>query len=364
MKRVCIIDGFAGCALNSYDSTLFEEFFKKNEWEIVDNYKKANLILLNTCAFVKNVEDKVINKIIEIKNNIKKNQELIVCGCFPRINEIKLKKYFNGIYFGAKENYKLNKLIKSKIKIEDIRISGISRRYSHGIPSNMFYVKIAEGCLGNCSFCAIKNAKGNLKSKLVSEVLGDFKRGLKSGYKEFVLLGDDIGCYGVDIKTNISSLLKKILKIEGDYRLYLHFFEPFWFNKYFDELKDILSSSKITLLNLPIQSANNRILRLMNRNYDINKLIKNVKIIKQNNKDLIIQTHLIAGFPSESIDEFEESLKKAEVFDIVKIFFYSARENTKAYPMGEIDLKTKNEMIELIKKRNEKEIGKFIVIQK
>ena len=362
MKKASIIDSFCGCMLNSFDSQLFAKFFELNDYKIEDDYEKADVILLNTCAFVKDVEDKVIKKIDEINKNKKNNQKIIVTGCFPKINENKLKQIFKGDYFGPREKEKINRILNAKKGIEKIKINKIEERYCNGAPSDRFYIKISDGCLGNCSFCSIKKAKGMLKSKAEEDILKEFSKGLKLGFKEFVLLGDDIGCYGKDTKTDISSLLKDIISIKGYYKIYLHFFEPNWFVEQFSSLLNIFKTEKIVLLNLPIQSGNDKILSLMKRPYKIKNVMEKVKILKKECPELILQTHILFGFPGETREEFNDSLKAAKEFDIARFFCYSERPGINALGLKErVPKEEKIKRAEMIKEAVEKQGKNYII---
>jgi MiaB/RimO family radical SAM methylthiotransferase len=328
MKKVCIIDSFCGCMLNAFDSQQFAQFFKENNYELEKDEKQADIILLNTCAFVKEVEDRVVEKINQLNKTKKPNQKVIITGCFPKINKEKLDQIFQGDSFGPREKEKINNIINAKVKINNININQVDDVFCKGAPSTRFYIKIADGCLGNCSFCSIKNARGSLQSRPKEIILKEFKKGLEKGFKEFVLLGDDLGCYGKDIQTSIPSLLKDLTKEGGEYKLFIHFFEPEYLLEYFDELIEILKTKKIALINLPIQSGNNDILKLMNRPYKIENILEKVKIIQNKFPEINLQTHILFAHPGETKETLNQSLKAAEVFDIAKFFCYSDRPGT------------------------------------
>jgi len=328
MKKVCIIDSFCGCMLNAFDSQHFAEFFKLNNYQIEKNEKKADIILLNTCAFVKEIEDRVVKKINQLNKTKKPSQKIIITGCFPKINKEKLNQIFKGDSFGPREKEKLNNIINAKVKINNIDINKVDDIYCKGAPSDRFYLKISDGCLGNCSFCSIRNARGRLKSRKENQILEEFKKGLKNNCKEFVLLGDDIGCYGKDINTNITNLLKKLTNIKGDYKIYLHFFEPEWLIEQFNGLTEIFKKNKIALINIPIQSGNDHILKLMNRPYKIEDIIKKINQLKKIAPEIILQTHILFAHPGETKETLNQSLKAAETFDTTKFFCYSDRPGT------------------------------------
>ena len=362
MPTACIIDGFSGCMLNSWDSQLFHKFFAMNNWKVVSDWKDADLVLLNTCAFVKSVEDKVAQRIIEIKAGLRPDQRMVVAGCFPKINDERLREIFEGVSFGPRENTQLNKIIDAQVKIEDVRINRLEEQYLNGAPSSRFYIKIEDGCLGNCSFCAIKAAKGNLKSIEPERILEQFRKGREVGYKEFVLLGDDIGCYGRDIRTNLVELLKRIVQQDGEFYLFLHFVQPNWFLDMIDGFRDVFATGKVTVLNIPIQSGNDRVLRLMRRPYSMKEVLPVMQKIKAEFPSVLLQTHVIVGFPGETYAEFLDSLEAAKYFDVVKFFGFSERPGRKSVLSSEAKLH-RQAAFGLIEGQIEEGKGTYLIVQ-
>jgi len=362
--KACIIDSFCGCMLNSFDSQLFAKFFEANGYSIIDDSSDADVVLVNTCAFVKNVEDKVVDKIKELVAERKEGQRIIVTGCFPKINEGRLKEIFSGDYFGPREKEKINDILDAKVGIDEISINKVGKEYCNGAPSDRCYIKIADGCLGGCSFCSIKKAKGGLKSREVRVVVKEFKKGLSEGFKEFVLLGDDIGCYGKDIGSDISVLLRELVGFDCDYKIYLHFFEPKWFVEQFEGLLNVFKTGKIGFLNIPIQSGSDRILGLMNRQYKIDEVIDKVKILHREVPEVVIQTHILFGFPGETAEEFELSLAKAKEFDFAKFFCYSERPGTAALRLeGDVSEEEKKRRGEIVDKNAKEEGHNWVLTQ-
>lgn len=198
-----------------------------------------------------------------------------------------------------------------------------------------YFLVVGEGCMGNCSFCAIKKAKGNLVSKPLEEVLKDFREGLAAGHKRFIITGDDTGAYGKDLGTDFPTLIDKLLKVEGDYILNIYHLEPNWLFKYIDHLKGTLNSSKIDAIFAPIQSGSNRILKAMRRPYKVEDYIHCIKQLRQEAPNLKIWNQFIIGFPGETEEDFEASMKVLDEvsFNLVQAFAYSDRPGTKASKM-------------------------------
>ena len=373
MNKVFIYSN--GCIENQVDDSLFREFFRKNNWQIEDNNSKADLILVNTCGNGPPADDDSIEKIIQFQKGKKPGSDLIVCGCLPKMNEKRLREVFKGTTFGPRSLNKLDELINAKIKITEVSgnildrksfnpyskflektlvrtteyITWLDKHFKVNIKlyfrrlvafwydTTMFYIDVATGCLGNCSYCAIKHAKGRVKSKPISKIIGEFRCGLKQGYKEFVLSGDDVGSYGRDIGTNSIRLLEEFLKEEGDYKIHIRYIEPERLIEMFPDLKEVFKTRKILSFCSSVQSGNNRILKLMNKKYTIEEWKKCIRELNKEFPSLLIRTQIIVGFPSETEEEFNDTLKLVEElkFDTVAVFEYFNLPNTEASNMDD-----------------------------
>jgi len=171
------------------------------------------------------------------------------------------------------------------------------------------------------------------------QIIENFKFGLKNNYTNFALTGADIGAYGVDIGTSLSNLLKKLFAIEGEYKLNLIDLNARWLVKYCDNLVAILkkNAKKLSRIMIPIQSGSNRILRLMNRRYNIDDVKKCILALQKNVPSLNIETHILVGFPGETEEDFQMSLNllKDIQFSKVEIYRYEDRPRTAASKMAD-----------------------------
>ncbi len=366
MKKVYIRSN--GCIDNLLDGKSFRHYFQENGWEIVQDPAQADLIIANTCAFDKQHEDISITDIEELKRY--KNAQLVVTGCLPKINSERMKEVFDGIAFGPKERDKIKEIVgtdkdiawKDQHIIDDQDISQLPhRKIVHQVTKlkkiagkytnlnilpnfeigdltgdqNTYFLVLGEGCLGNCSYCAIKRAKGKLTSKPIEDVLADFKQGLAAGHKRFILTADDTGAYGQDLGTDLPTLLKKLLAVDGDYKINIYHLEPNWLIEYFAFFKKVFKSSKIDVIFSPIQSGSNRILKAMRRPYTVEDYVRCIKELRREMPALKIWNQFIVGFPGETEEDFEESLKVLDEvsFNIVQAFAYSDRPGTTASNM-------------------------------
>ncbi|MFH0906007.1 MAG: tRNA (N(6)-L-threonylcarbamoyladenosine(37)-C(2))-methylthiotransferase [archaeon] len=309
----------------------------------ISKIKNCSLIFINTCGVKEQTETKIIRflrKIISEKIDCKK---IIIYGCLVDINKEKLKEEFPNIkLFSIKDKEQLQNLFKLKIS----KSKKIKQKLT--VP-----IIIANGCLGNCSYCAVKFARGKLKSKSISEIKNEILVALEKGAKEILLTAQDTVCYGFDINTNIIKLLKEILKIKKDFKIRLGMANPKYLYKFKTDLIKIYKNKKMyKLIHMPIQSGSNRILKLMNRAYDA-KLINNLALYFRNNiKDITIATDVIIGFPTETQEEFLDTCKIIEKnkFDIVNISRFGKRKNTEASKYKDFEGRIKKQRSRIITK--------------
>ncbi len=355
-----------GCNRRLLDIAKLKEYFIANNYKLVNSPKKADLILLGTCAFKKKEEDSSISRVEALK---KYNHKLFIYGCLPDIAPKRFKEYSHiknlspknveniDHYFDdmkvkymdvVDSNFASNKEDKSlriilrkalnNIFSKDIFkwliISGVVFLKSVFNGKKYYYLYVCRGCQGKCSYCAIKYAIGPVKSKPIKEIIDEYHRGINKGHNDFNILGDDIGCYGLDNNSTFTNLLLSLLKenIDNQQKIYFHIKElhPKWLIRYKKELLSIIESRSIKSVLCPIQSGSNRILKLMQREHASEEILDIFNSIRAINPEIELSTQIIAGFPSEADEEFEKTLLfiKEIHFDYVVVFPYHDKENT------------------------------------
>jgi tRNA A37 methylthiotransferase MiaB len=166
------------------------------------------------------------------------------------------------------------------------------------------------------------------------QIVEKLKAGLKKNYKKFALIAGDIGCYGLDINKDLTSLLTKLFQVDGKYKILLLDLNPRWLVKYYLELLQILKSNfgKVARIIIPIQSGSNRILKLMNRHYQLEEVETCILNLKKNIPEIILDTHIMVGFPGETDEDFNKTLNliRKIKFSKVEVYPYQDRPNTKA----------------------------------
>ena len=192
------------------------------------------------------------------------------------------------------------------------------------------------GCLGNCSYCAIKFSKGKLKSRPFADILQEARQGVNAGYKWLSLIADDNGVYGRDIGTNLAALLKEVSEIEGDFNILIDSLSPNHLIETFDDLMAVFQKGKIRRICLTVQHVSPRILSSMNRYYDVYVLKQRLATLTTALPDLILDSHFIVGYPNETEEEFDQLISFARwLFELspkntFKQFAFSANPGTAA----------------------------------
>lgn len=200
----------------------------------------------------------------------------------------------------------------------------------------MYRIRISWGCNCSCAYCGIRNAIGKHISKPIDQCLRKFKKGLAKGEKHFMLNRDDIGSYGVDIKFSFSDLMDKMTSVPGDYKISITNLNPQWIVKNIDKLEDIFKRGKIVRIGAPMHSSSSRILKLMNRFHNVEKITNALLRLKKSYPKLSIHTHIMLGFPTETEEDFQKTLSfiKNSNISAGQFFPFSLKSDTEAENIG------------------------------
>ena len=329
-----------GCKVNIYESEYVTNLMQENGYKMLDfnDQEAANVYIINTCT-VTNEADKKDRKLIHTTRRIHKDSILIVMGCFSQLNPNDIDA---DIVIGNKYKSKVIELIeefkntnKKIIKVDDIRKTDFEDMYiNRFLTHTRAFVKIQDGCNAFCAYCAIPYSRGGIRSKEFQKVIDEVTHLVNNGYKEIVLTGIHTGRYGIDIHTNLETLLKELVKIPNIFRIRLSSIE---INEITDGIVELIKNNNIMAkhLHIPLQSGSNDILKKMNRLYNIDTFIKRITYIREEIPDISITTDLILGFPGETEDNFKETIDTLNKIKFTKIhtFPYSKRNGTKAASM-------------------------------
>ncbi len=348
-----------GCPRNLVDSEGILGRLAQKGYEIVE-MDKAQVALVNTCAFIEDAKRESIDAILDLVELKKEGRlkKIIVCGCLPQRYKAILSKELSEV-----------DTFVGRVSLE----AGLSR---FGItPGHYAYLKICEGCVNLCSFCIIPKIKGRFLSLPVGSILNKVEDFDRSRISELNIIGQDITGFGIDLDANINlaELLGKIIKKAKNIGwLRLLYLNPARISD--DLLRIIRDEPKICkYVDLPIQHINERILKLMNRKTSRGKIIKVIDKIRKTIPNVALRTSVITGFPGETDAEFEELLEfiKETKFERLGAFSYSREEGTLAYGFKnqvseEVKLKRYNQVMslqqEVSREINSKFIGKTLEV--
>lgn len=336
-----------GCQQNVTDGEKIKGMLEEMGYGFTDDTSKADFILFNTCAVRENAVERVFGNVGALKHLKKKNPNLVIaiCGCMvqqPQTAE-KLKKTFPfvDIIFGTHVLHTLPQLLCSCL-FEGNRVFEVPN--SDGVIAEDLPVKrdsafkasvpIMYGCNNFCTYCVVPYVRGRERSRAPQEVISEVQSLVKEGYKDILLLGQNVNSYGKGTDVDFTELLMRLDKLPGEFKIEFMTSHPKDCTK---KLIDIIANSdKISHhLHLPVQCGSDRILTLMNRHYDVNSYLELVDYAKEKIPDLNLTTDIIVGFPGEMREDFEKTLDLMErvCFDSAFTFIFSPREGTKAANM-------------------------------
>lgn len=397
-----------GCSKNLIDTEVAIGKFKEHEFNIVNNPKEADIIVVNTCGFIESAKEEAINTILEMaeyKNG--RCKFLIAMGCLvqryykelakemPEVDLFLKIEDYNRLWDkvaelleqpnqnASKENDAITTIASKNAKTndEDNKIKQLpmfaekeylARTVSTG--ENYAYLKIGEGCSNMCTYCAIPYIRGLFISRKMEEILEEAKMLAIKGVKEIIVIAQDTTKYGVDLygESKLAELLQKISEIkEIEWIRFLYSYPEGITDELIDTVKN---NDKICkYFDIPIQHISNDVLKRMNRKTSKENIVNLINKIRKEIPNVILRTSLIVGFPGETEQDFIELLDfvKSTKFDKLGVFKYSKEENTPAAKMpNQIHYMTKNaryrkimsEQKEISKKKLEEQIGKKIQV--
>lgn len=336
-----------GCPKNQIDAEIMLAEIADHDFEITANEEEADAIIVNTCGFIEDAKREAIDTILELAELKKtgKLKALIVTGCmaqryFYEISE-EMPEVDAVVALGSNKRIIeiLNTSIRSKgqglypASVEDLRLFGDRILIS---PPYTAYLRIADGCDNRCTYCAIPQIRGNYRSRNIMDIIDEAKELASKGVRELVLVAQDTTNYGMDLYGNLhlSELIKRLNLIEGIEWIRLLYTYPELID---DDLIDAIAKCDkvVKYLDIPIQHASDRILKLMNRRSTNKNLRSLIEKLRKKIPEITLRTTMIVGFPTETDEDFAElsEFVKWAKFDHLGCFMYSAEEGTKAAEM-------------------------------
>ncbi len=347
-----------GCPKNLVDAEVMLGHLPPDRFEIVTDEAQADIIIVNTCAFINDAKEESIETILEVADYKKQGRcrLLVVSGCLPQRyrEELAAELPEVDLFMGTGDSARIVELLDAQA-LSDKALYAVSLPeflYDHTTPrvkSSPFYstyVKIAEGCANHCSYCVIPQLRGTLRSRSIDSVVREVRRLVESGVREVNLIAQDITAYGADREdgARLEDLLRELVKIEDLSWLRLLYAYP---DGVSDELIDIIArEDKICkYLDIPLQHIDDTVLALMNRRVDETAIRQLLTRLRERIPELTLRTSFIVGFPGETDEQFQRLLDFVNEghFERVGVFRYSREEGTAAAAMdAQIPERTKN----------------------
>lgn len=363
--KVLIDSGLWSCEANLVGCSRIYRYLIDNGHEITYDASQADYIIINSCGVVREIVDRCLRLFSMYASLKKKDATIIMFGCLVKIDGQSLET-LDLVRIDSDETYKLDEYFSTRTTFETVtpycdeatkkklfykqnpfsfvetipffisrmflplskRVRNNYLRYLSNVTlTNRDFVEISKGCIGNCSYCTIKKAKEKIHSRKIEEILSDITM-LDNQTKNIFLVADDCGCYGIDIGENIIKLLHEIKRHFPDRHIDLNNLNPQWLEKSPDDYISLFQEVTIDLVKIPIQSGSNKIIKNMDRQYDIKKVLEIIDTIKIIVPSMFIYTHFIVGYPGENTIDFLKTLFAIRHFDYIIPFQYSKNKGT------------------------------------
>lgn len=359
-----------GCSANQNNSEIIKGILTSSGYQITNNKKIADILIINTCIVKGKTETKIKRRIQDLHKDFPKKL-IIIAGCMTETDKLSLKKINPKLLLLGIHNtknivklindYKENKLTKQK---QESYLSNQKEEKlcSPKISNNKLIsiIQISEGCLGQCSFCKTRVVKGPLFSYSEDKIIKQIENDLQQGAKEIWITSQDNASYGLDNEDKqpkLPELLTKILSLKHNFKLRLGMMNPNHLYPILNEMINVYKNKKMyKFLHIPIQSASDKILNEMNRNYKIKIVEEIIKKFKKEFSDITIATDIITGYPTEKEQDHKLNLEFIKEFkpDVFNLSKFSSHKQTQAGKLislkKEIINKRASELMELHRK--------------
>jgi threonylcarbamoyladenosine tRNA methylthiotransferase CDKAL1 len=327
-----------GCSASMADYEMIRGLLKEAGYEIASKQSESDVNLIVTCSVKDTTEHRMVGR---IKKMTKSEKPLIVAGCLPKADRAKVESLNSsasligpncidkapevvGMALAGVRQVALKDSLIDKVNVPRIRLNSV-----------VSIVEIATGCMSQCTFCQTKIAKGWLRSYRIGDIVRQIRTDIEAGCKEVWLSSTDNGCYGRDMGTDLVELLKACCCIKGDFKIRLGMMNPMYLPGMLERMVSLFCENDklFKFLHIPVQSGSDRILKKMKRGHTAKTFMDTVQAFRGKIPEMTISTDVIVGFPSETEDDFKQTLDLVERAkpDIINISRYGARPGTEAY---------------------------------
>ena len=339
-----------GCTMNFGEGRRLSADMASMGYSESASAEEADIVILNTCTVVETTEKRMLARISELK---KQGKEVIVTGCMAKAQPQRVEIRLPGSIIVPPENYHSF----ARLVGEKYGIVGPPVPVKHDLDA---ILPVAQGCLGNCSYCITRLARGRLKSYGSDELIRTFNGFIDGGSREVLLTAQDTASYGHDTGTDLPSLIKAMLGKEGDYRIRIGMMNPNYLDRIKDGILETMDDERMyRFLHIPVQSGSNDVLKGMRRQYTVESFLELADYLRASCPDISIATDIICGFPGETDEDHQKSLDLIRTLraDTVNITRFSSRPGTDAALMTPVHGRiSKDRSAELTTVKNETEL--------
>jgi threonylcarbamoyladenosine tRNA methylthiotransferase CDKAL1 len=346
-----------GCTMNYGEGDQLSERMCRLGYTKACSAEEADIVVLNTCTVVDTTEKRMIRRMAELKSS---GKQIIVTGCMAKVQINRITIRLPDSLVVAPEDY---------ASFSD----QVSERYGCGTPVDYRVegisgiMPIAQGCLGNCTYCITRFARGGLKSYPEEELVSRFKHMVDNGTKEILVTAQDTACYGRESGTDLAELMTSLLKTPGEYRVRIGMMNPNNLYPILNKLLDAIDDPRVyRFFHIPVQSGSDIVLDAMKRHYTVDKFNRIVDRLRSRYPDISIATDIISGFPGETEEDHMKSMDLIRTLraDTVNITRFSVRPGTEAASMkpthGRISKERSGELTD-IKNRTEYDVNSKLI---
>ena len=307
-----------GCTFNQADGQIIAGNLQANDIEIVDSIDEADVVIVNTCYVKLPTEDKMTFRIQKLQKEFP-DKKIIVGGCMVEIDPEKLDKIGPNIsWIGPHQLNKSASVVNATYCGDVIRETGFSKESKVCVPkvgddSLIHILQICEGCLGACTFCCTRFARGPLNSYPISDIVFEAQRAIENGACEIQLTAQDTAAFGRDSGEKLSDLIREVANLKGDFRVRVGMMHPKNILNDVDEIIDAMKHPKVyDFIHLPVQSGSDKVLSEMRRGHTVEQYKNIVSKFKEEIPNVTLATDIIVGYPTESDEDFDETVKLLE----------------------------------------------------
>lgn len=329
---VALHQAFRCCPFAGAVSSQVHAYLEANGFVIAESRDNAEVHVVNTCGSDASQAQITWDTVAEIRRRAP-TARIVALGCLVSIEPRRLAEVLAGVAesatFDPRHTAGLDRLFGGTVPYAQVQPAQNNEYVGNDFAKDWHHIVASTGCLGTCSFCAIRRATGRPRSRAIADVLADVARGRASGRLNQLLVSTDLSAWGTDLGLTVVDLLAAVTEAAGnDVRLAGESFEPTLFLEHFEALLPLFASGRWAYLGVPIQSGSTRVLREMSRTYDPEAVLAAVARLKAAAPDLILRTDLIFGFGEETEAEFEASIVASRSFDLPSFNAYQERPGT------------------------------------